>query len=122
MEGGCLFLSGDSTQVTGLDNSFQGCAADIGGAIAFQGTPPSFHNTLFLNNSASLYGANNASYPVQIALRTYAALPPAFTSQPHQLLQLQAFQSGAIAHDLYAVLLDTYGQVVASSDGDQVTL
>ena len=58
-----MYVNGDY-EVDIKDNEFVRCAGVIGGAIAFTSTEPKMEGNIFTSNSATLYGADVAAYPV----------------------------------------------------------
>ena len=61
-EGGAIYISPTSNFIAIHNNSFLNCSAHIGGAIKWGDSQPSFQDNTFVNNSASVYGDNEASY------------------------------------------------------------
>ena len=74
-EGAALYISRTSTSTSIIDNSFINCRAYAGGAISWKNFPPTMSGNYFSNNSAVVYGDDQASYAVGLEFRTRANLP-----------------------------------------------
>ncbi|CAI2373152.1 unnamed protein product [Moneuplotes crassus] len=109
-KGGAIGFECSSRQKCRLDISGSNFSNNIGlqegGAIYYNYQPPTMHQTIFSNNSAS-YGPNLASYPYRIGLKNSTTLEP---------ILLQNIGSGITLEDALELALYDYNNQVMSLD------
>ncbi|CAI2370626.1 unnamed protein product [Moneuplotes crassus] len=115
-KGGAIAFECSSRQKCKLDISGSNFSNNIGyeegGAIYYNYQPPTMHQTIFSNNSAS-YGPNLASYPYRIGLKGSTTLDP---------ILLQDIGSGILGDALELVLYDYNNQVMNLDSTSQLVI
>lgn len=127
-EAAAIYIDETAMNVSLHTNAFTHCSASVGGAVSFKNGFVNFSDNQYGNNEAHIYGPDKAAFPVSLERRDYNALPQIYKDQfsrvlsERKMLSLNEIRSGGTVDGFYVVLLDQYGDVVTSSNGNILTL